>query len=158
MFETVRADYRTYGLALSRVDYDRLSDDVCKDMQTGGGGYFTIGDVSRLSKSGKESLARSMWLVFALSCYPDAYVHSDADMEAIADSMMEHYPEYQRRLQAAGLSLSESAPSATYAGSGSGYSGTGSSGSGYSTMCKDGTMSQSGGKRGACSWHGGVSK
>lgn len=30
------------------------------------------------------------------------------------------------------------------------------SGSGYSVMCEDGTMSDSGGIQGACSWHGGV--
>jgi hypothetical protein len=68
MFETISAKYRTYGLPLSRGDYDRLSDDVCKDMQNRGEGYFTIGDVSRLSESGRESLARSMWLVFAQTC------------------------------------------------------------------------------------------
>jgi hypothetical protein len=31
-----------------------------------------------------------------------------------------------------------------------------SPGAGYSVMCADGTLSNSGGRRGACSWHGGV--
>lgn len=31
-----------------------------------------------------------------------------------------------------------------------------SPGAGYSVMCADGTLSSSGGRRGACSWHGGV--
>lgn len=174
MFEAVSAKYRAVGVPLIRGDYDRLSEDVCKDMRAGGAGYFTIGDVSRLSESGKETLARSMWLVFAPSCYPDDHVLSDADMDAIAEMLADQAPEYQRRLNAAGLSTPSSDSSSLYGESNDGYSypsrgpssysggysgsGSGSSGGGHSTMCNDGTVSQSGGKRGACSHHGGVSK
>jgi hypothetical protein len=176
MFDTVRAKYRALGVAFDKDTFDSLSDVVCKDMQKGGAGYFTVGDVSALSESGKDTLARSMWLVFAQSCYPDDYVHSDADMEAIVDSLVELFPEYKRRMEAAGLSLASSDYSSLYSGSdaslgysgggssgsnyssGDGYAGSSSSGGGYSTMCNDGTFSQSGGKRGACSWHGGVSR
>ncbi len=171
MFETISAEYRAVGVPLDRSDYDRLSDSVCKDMQKRGSGYFTIGDLNRLSESGKEALSRSMWLVLAASCYPDDYLHSDADLDAMVDFLAGLAPEYQRRLTAAGLATSAggsslyggSNPDASYlssrpSGSGTGGYTGGSSGSGYSTMCNDGTTSHSGGKRGACSWHGGVSK
>jgi hypothetical protein len=36
------------------------------------------------------------------------------------------------------------------------YSGATTQGGGYATLCNDGTTSMSGGKQGACSWHGGV--
>ncbi|MFC8521358.1 MULTISPECIES: hypothetical protein [Micrococcaceae] len=172
MFETVSGKYRAVGVPLDRRDYDRLSDHVCKDMRQRGSGYFTIGDVSRLSESGKDALARSMWLVFAQSCYPSDYVHSNADMDAMVNFLAQLAPEYQRRLTAAGLSSSVgagslyggSSPAPSYPGGRSSSSSAvgattgGSSGGGYSTMCNDGTASKSGGKSGACSWHGGVSK
>lgn len=162
MFEGLRSDYRAVGVALDRASYDRLSTQVCTEMKSSGPGYFTIGDVSRLSQSDQQSLARSAWLIFAMSCYPDVYSFSDADMDAMVDLMATQVPEYTRRLEAAGLASPSSGSGSAYTGSspgaGSGYSSGGSSGSGYSTMCNDGTLSQSGGKRGACSWHGGVSK
>lgn len=172
MFETIGAKYRAVGMPLDRNDYDRLSDRVCEDMQKRGSGYFTIGDVSRISESGKETLSRSMWLVLAASCYPGDYVHTTADMDAMVDFLAELAPEYHRRSTAAGLTTSaggsapysgsdpdSSYPSSRSSGSSTGrYTTGGSPGSGYSTMCNDGTLSQAGGKRGACSWHGGVSK
>ncbi|MDQ0691591.1 hypothetical protein QF047_002551 [Arthrobacter sp. W4I7] len=171
MFDNLQSDYRAAGMSLDRSSYKLLRDDICKDMQTGGEGYFTIGDVSAVPDATQQHLARSAWLIFALSCFPDDYVHSDADIDAIADSMVEDLPEYQRRLAAAGLSLAgdeETIASYGSGASGSGYSGSGlygsgggpsgSGSSGYTAMCNDGTVSQSGGKRGACSWHGGVSK
>lgn len=184
MFENLQGKYRAAGVPLDRDSYDELSDGVCKDMQKRGEGYLTIGDVSAVPEATQQLLARSAWLIFAFSCYPENYVHSDADLDAIADSMVEDLPEYQRRMEAAGL-WSPGSESSThyngldsgymgsrssdysggYAGSSSsgsgysgGYSGSGSSGSGYSTVCNDGWVSQSGGKRGACSHHGGVSK
>lgn len=166
MFETVSAKYRAAGVPLTRIDYDHLRGRVCNDMQQRGRGYFTIGDVSRLSESGKDTLARSMWLVFAGSCYPADYVHSDTDMDAMVDFLAQLAPEYQRRLTAAGLASPSSGGGTLYSGSSSGpsssgsggYTSSGSSGAGYSTMCSDGSVSKSGGKSGACSWHGGVSK
>lgn len=174
-YERVSAKYKTYGLSLSKTAYDSLSEVVCKDMQKGGPGYYTSGDVSRLSSSGQETLARAMWLAFAFSCYPNSYVHSKEDIDAIAQVMVDDFPEYQRRMKAAGLTLPSSAPSAPYSGSGQsysssgssgsgsssaygGYSGSTSSGSGYSVTCGDGSISGSGGKQGACSHHGGVSR
>lgn len=166
MFENISAKYRAVAVPLDRSDFDRLRSSVCEDMRQRGSGYFTLGDVSHLSESDKEALARSMWLVMAQSCYPADYVHSDTDMYAMIDFLAELAPEYDRRLTAAGLAsprpggstfYSGSNPESSSSGSG-GYTSGGSFGSGYSVMCNDGTVSKSGGKSGACSWHGGVSK
>lgn len=98
-----------------------------------------------------------MWLAFAFSCYSNNYVHSKGDIDAMAQVMVDDFPEYQRRMKAAGLTLPSSAPSSPYSGSGQsyssggssssgsssygGYSGSISSGSGYSVTCGDGGIS-----------------
>lgn len=158
MFERVRSDYKAAGLSLDQASWDRLSTGICTDMRNRGPGSFTIGDVSSIAETKRQSLARSAWLVFAGSCYPDDYRLSDSDLDAMVDFMASQVPEYTRRLEAAGLSSPDSGISPAYSAAGSGDTGTGSKSSGYATICGDGTLSHAGGKQGACSWHGGVSK
>jgi hypothetical protein len=156
MFERVRSDYRAAGLSIDQASWDRLAARICADMRNRGPGYFTIGDVTSIAETKRQSLARSGWLVFAGSCYPDDYRLSDSDLDAMVDFMASQVPEYTRRLEAAGLSSPDSGSSSVYTGSGD--TGGGSAGSGYATVCSDGTLSHAGGKQGACSWHGGISK
>jgi len=174
MFEAISDKYGALDVPLDRASYDRLTNDICSDMRQGGLGYFTTGDVSALSESAKQSLARSTWLVMADSCYPKSLRLSEADVNDIAEFLAGLAPEYGRRLEAAGLSTSSSSSTGSdYAGSGSttygsgsvsngtgsaGSGSYGSSGAGYTVPCNDGSYSSSGGKRGACSWHGGVSR
>jgi hypothetical protein len=151
MFEKVSSEYKSAGLTLDKSSFDLLSKDVCTDMRNRGAGYFTRGDISSLGTLKQRTLARAAWLVFASSCYPDDYRLSDSDMDAIAEFEASLVSEYTQRLEAAGLSSPTPASSL-------GFTDTGSSSGGYTTRCSDGSSSQSGGKKGACSWHGGVSK
>lgn len=174
MFETISANYAALGVPLDKPAFDRLVNHICSDMRQGGAGYFTTGDVTALSEPQRQSLARSTWLVMNTSCYPKDHRWSEADLKDTASFMADVMPELIRRHKAAGLSFSPPAleptkqeyvdPGSTDYGSGS-TSGTGnhvsgsygSPGSGYPVQCNDGSFSSSGGKRGACSWHGGVS-
>lgn len=178
MFETISAKYATFDVPLDKPTFDQLVNHICSDMRQGGAGYFTSGDVSALSESGKQSLARSTWLVMATSCYPKDFRWSETDLEDTADFLAALAPEIERRFEAAGLNSSSSSlePSGLESvgsgstgyppGSGAAGGGTGSdvsdsygsAGSGYTVQCNDGSFSSSGGKRGACSWHGGVSR
>lgn len=174
MFDLIRRGYRNHGVSLTDDLYEVLNGEVCDDMRQGGRGYFTIGDVSHLSESEKDTLAQAVWLVDAIDCFPAGYAHSASDLHEISDFYTDLLPEFDRRLQAAGLRFPSSdfdslASALNYGSSfrASDYSNdysygslprNSSSNSGYATFCTDGTVSQSGGKREACSWHGGVSE
>lgn len=160
MFDALATQYSDVGLSLDKPSFDRLSKAICNDMQQGGAGLYTDGDVAGLTESEKQNLAHTGWLIFAQSCYSSGRTLSDAELDSIAEFLFSNMAEYSARMEAAGLStgISESG----YKGSpGSGSSGSGSSGrtgSGFTVRCNDGSYSNSGGKQGACSHHGGVSK
>jgi hypothetical protein len=82
------------------------------------------------------------------------WAKSEADKAAMAEQI--------RQYQEANTYRSNDNGSSTQNSDSSSGSGTGvpevSVGNGYVTLCRDGTVSNSGGRRGACSHHGGVAK
>lgn len=187
VFEEMAKRYSSAGLTLTAADWDELSTTVCNDLRVGGPGWFTSGDTSMVSDPVLDSLAEAAWAAM-FGCIPQDHVLSDEQISVIGDFLAPLVPEYEAQVAAAGLEIADAplsepslpAYSYDYGGSGvdTGYdygSDSGSSynyrsdtsydydyepgsGSGYTVRCNDGSYSGSGGKQGACSWHGGIDR
>jgi uncharacterized membrane protein YgcG len=76
--------------------------------------------------------------------------------ESIGSSWEDYYQWCADKAQETGRWLCGGGSSSSSRGGSSGSYGGYSGGSGYTVRCNDGSYSQSGGRQGACSWHGGV--
>lgn len=186
VLERMQLHYSGVGLQLSEADWDDLSGTVCDDMRAAGSGYYTTGDISTLTDEEADRIAEAAWSALAFQCYPDSYQFTDSQMDAAVSFNASIAVEAVPRAEALGLDLGEPSVTTGgtagggitgYAGDSSGYGprnysgggytnytpqytspypGGGSTGGGYRVQCSDGSFSNSGGKQGACSHHGGV--
>lgn len=166
LYEQIEPKYRSAGLTLSFSDWKSLGDTICIDVRSGGDGFYTVGDVQNVPESTQADLAETAYILLALACDPSI---DEGYFESMSEVHVRIAPEYSRRLAAAGIhmpaatedqdSMREPRNEAPYSHPQDyDYQPPSRSGGGYRVTCRDGSFSNAGGRQGACSSHGGVSK
>lgn len=169
--DLVAKDYATFGLEIESQQWQDLSDYICDDLAKGGAGLWTTPDSQSLSPEDQYTISVLNLDGAILSSCPEGqglsewksnYYGSPLSARLAYSESLELQArslEYQKLLTRYNQQLIEygrkynvdTSPLLAYSQSG----GT-TSGGGYSVTCRDGTISESGGKSGACSHHGGV--
>ena len=166
LYEQIEPKYRSAGLTLSFSDWENLGDTICIDVRAGGDGFYTVGDVQNVPESTQADLAETAYILLALACDPSI---DESYFESMSEVQVRIAPEYSSRLAAAGIhmpaaaedqdSVREPRNEAPYSRPQDyDYQPPSRSGGGYRVACRDGSFSNAGGRQGACSSHGGVSK
>lgn len=163
IYEQVKLSYEDVGLTLSSQDWEGLQTYICDDLAAGGAGEWTLESATILPDASQRDLTYEALAAATLEECPSLEppkVQSTQSSMVIAMSYMYLYDQSKRRAQynealldyqsRYGVNVSSLLQDAS-------ISLPGGSG-GRSVRCEDGTFSQSGGKQGACSWHGGIDK
>ncbi|ALE93758.1 hypothetical protein AOC05_17855 [Arthrobacter alpinus] len=167
--ELVLEKSASIGVKITSVEWHNLSEYICGDLSKGGTGRWTPNAARVLSPENQQKLADLNLDGAILSDCPDAkglpewkssyfgsplsasLAYSESSERQSADNAYrQRILNYDREIvqygKTYGVDISSLRPLLEGASSG------------YSATCRDGTVSQSGGKQGACSHHGGVNK
>lgn len=163
----VIARYEQRGVAITLTEWQDLSDYICSDLAAGGSGRW-LNDAGRTAPAEVQQELADLNLDGATlsQCSdlepelpPGAYSTSNisADLPLLQSvAVMEDGYEYEQLLSEYEADLMAYGRQYDVDVSGLLPSSTGSTGSGYRTVCADGSVSNSGGRQGACSHHGGL--
>lgn len=159
--------YQDAGLvAPTRAELDDVSIQICENIDDGGDGLFH--HPSLVDDSADELFAQALNYAFATAttCLPKGNFVLGQSMNNALNDALEGSPfDYLGVLEDSEKELEDSLismnPNGTYDIDYSqlylpGYGGNGGTSGGYPVTCSDGSISNSGGKQGACSWHNGL--
>lgn len=166
---------KTSGAVLTSLEWQDFSDYICNDLAAGGAGLFTPESANGLTEAAKLDLS-TMYLDGAIKgncttavtppappgvvyktdfslALPTAirgeFTNNDIAYSKLLRAYMQELVAYGTEYHVDVSGLLDALPN-PFGGSGGGGS------SGYPVTCADGWVSQSGGRQGACSHHGGI--
>lgn len=173
-YSEVTSAYEDAGMiAPTRAELDDVSIQICENIETGGDGMYH--HVSLVRDATDELFAQALNYAFATAtnCLPKgnfalgqsmssalskALDGSSFDYIGVLEDREKELENKEKELEDPLISTN---PNGTYEIDYSqlylpNYGGNSSPSGGYPVICSDGSMSSSGGKQGACSWHGGL--
>lgn len=159
IYTTVSGQYRVNGIALTRPEWDRLNDAICKDFAITGEGLLVPTQANGLDPKNQESLADWGRAGAALNgCSNGVEMSSDSGFTwSLLLKQLLHQREIDdiRRVNDFNTALIKWGQENHVAVNADLLDIPGTTGGNFG-YCADGETTQSKGKQGACSWHDGL--